>query len=109
MPKGGSGGNGGQVTVTNYATIATTGDYSLGILAQSAGGGGGSAHSTSAAFQSMGGSGGSGGNAAAATVNNYAAISTTKDDPAHVGGDVGDGFDNGYSGFGLGHSGGILR
>lgn len=39
--KGGAAGNGGAVTVTNTHTIATIGQYSSGIFAQSVGGGGG--------------------------------------------------------------------
>ena len=39
--KGGSGSTGGAVTVKNSADIATKGDRSIGILAQSVGGGGG--------------------------------------------------------------------
>ncbi len=39
--RGSSGGSGGYVGVTNAATINTTGDYAIGLAAQSIGGGGG--------------------------------------------------------------------
>ena len=38
---GGDGGDGGKVTVANTGTIATQGNYSVGVMGQSVGGGGG--------------------------------------------------------------------
>lgn len=79
----GSGGSGGQATIFNYADVTTTGNYSIGIMAQSTGGGGGSAHSTSG-VQSFGGSGGSGGNGSSVTVQNNNVVSTSGDDATGV-------------------------
>ncbi|HWB50662.1 MAG TPA: hypothetical protein VG651_16255 [Stellaceae bacterium] len=62
---GGTGGNGGAVTARDDGTIATAGDDSYGILAQSIGGSGGTAggaRSLGLAFSlSLGGNGGGGG------------------------------------------------
>jgi uncharacterized protein YhjY with autotransporter beta-barrel domain len=120
---GGSSGDGGQVTVTNYygADINTQGGASSGIFAQSVGGGGGIAGNTvrsllnedpdqipylhyvglSTGFGIGGGDGGSGGQV---TVNNYANI-TTQGTGAYgifaqsVGGGGGTGgIDSGYPG-----------
>lgn len=79
----GSGGNGGQATIFNYSAVATTGNYSVGLMAQSVGGGGGSAHSTSG-VQSFGGSGGSGGHGGSVTIQNNNAVATTGDDASAV-------------------------
>jgi uncharacterized protein YhjY with autotransporter beta-barrel domain len=76
--KGGDGGNGGAagavtVTVGAGSVITTTGNSSVGILAQSLGGAaalGGSGNDDS------GGTGGTGGDASTATVNNNGSIST---------------------------------
>lgn len=96
---GGSGGDGGDnagssVTVTNLATITTTGDNTQGIFAQNVGGGGGtggSATSTAIAASpapnipsvavavSIGGSGGDGGSGGSATVVNEGQIVTGGD------------------------------
>jgi uncharacterized protein YhjY with autotransporter beta-barrel domain len=83
---GGAAGAGGTVAVTNNAgaRIATSGDASDGILAQSVGGGGGNAahaaptlagSTLNLTFQ-HGGKGGGGGNGGAVTVDNAGAIST---------------------------------
>ena len=85
---GGSGGNGGAVTLTTSQTVMTSGQDSLGILAQSVGGGGGNggaatAYSVGAAFSAsiaLGGTGGGGGSASAVTINNNYHISTTGPD-----------------------------
>ena len=96
---GGSGGDGGDnrnssVTVTNLATITTTGDNTQGIFAQNVGGGGGaggSATSTAIAASpspkipsvavavAIGGSGGGGGSGGSATVVNEGEIVTAGD------------------------------
>ncbi|MGO4129771.1 beta strand repeat-containing protein, partial [Inquilinus sp. YAF38] len=76
--KGGNGGNGGAagavtVTVGEGSAITTTGDGSVGILAQSLGGAaglGGFGNNDS------GGTGGTGGDASTATANNNGSIST---------------------------------
>jgi hypothetical protein len=76
--KGGSGGNGGAagavtVTVGDGSVITTTGESSVGILAQSLGGAaglGGDGNNDS------GGTGGTGGDAGTATVDNNGSIST---------------------------------
>ncbi|MGF6227305.1 uncharacterized protein YhjY with autotransporter beta-barrel domain [Inquilinus ginsengisoli] len=76
--KGGDGGNGGAagavtVTVGDGSVITTTGNSSVGILAQSLGGAaglGGYGNNDS------GGTGGTGGDAGTATVNNNGSIST---------------------------------
>lgn len=79
---GGSGGAGGLVTVTNNATIDTTGDNAAGIFANSVGGGGGSGGSaisrsvllatgaSLAVSTAVGGRGGAGGNGGQVTVSN---------------------------------------
>jgi len=85
---GGSAGNGGDVTVTNNQTVKTTGEQSLGILAQSVGGGGGNggaANAYSIGFGlsvsiAAGGSGGAAGNGQGVTVNNNATLSTVGPD-----------------------------
>ena len=89
---GGSGGTGrsaGTVTVNSSAPLATFGDSSPGVLAQSIGGGGGNANYTVAvspassasvvsagASVAIGGSGGSGATSAKVAVTNTGAITT---------------------------------
>ncbi len=65
--KGGSGGLGGKVTITNGGSVMTSGNGAAGILAQSIGGGGGkgggatvSGNSTVTWNRTLGGNGGSG-------------------------------------------------
>ncbi len=80
---GGKGGDGGGVTVSNVGTVATSGDASFGINAQSIGGGGGNGgDATAAAYGiegempslklaiAIGGTGGGGGTGSAVTVKN---------------------------------------
>ncbi|MGC4014163.1 MAG: autotransporter outer membrane beta-barrel domain-containing protein [Luteolibacter sp.] len=86
--KGGVGGDGQNVTITNSNSITTIGDHSQGIFAQSLGGGGGNGgFSVGASFQgggdqaksvgvSVGGSGGIGGDGLDVTVTNTSAITT---------------------------------
>ena len=53
---GGGGGDGGAVTATNQGTIATSGNSSMGVLAQSIGGGGGNGgDATASSFAIEGG------------------------------------------------------
>ncbi|TCZ54225.1 autotransporter outer membrane beta-barrel domain-containing protein [Roseicella aquatilis] len=79
---GGSGGNGGTVQVTTMvaAAVTTTGDDSIGILAQSVGGGGGAGGKGTAwgliGAAGVGGAGGNGGSGGAVTVNLGGALST---------------------------------
>ena len=75
---GGAGGNGAAVNVTNSAVVATTGDYSHGIWAQSVGGGGGLAGSAgfSVTGQSYAGSNGDEGDAGDVTVVNNGDVFT---------------------------------
>jgi hypothetical protein len=87
---GGGGGNGGTVMVTNNGTIATTGDFSNAIFAQSVGGGGGhggAAYTFSAAAGgdeipavsvavSLGGNGADGGQGGEVDVTNSGTITT---------------------------------
>ncbi len=80
---GSGGGSGGELKVTNASTIATAGNQSWGLVAQSIGGGGGtggSANSYSASIitigLAMGGSGGSGGQGGAITVLNEGNVYT---------------------------------
>ena len=83
--KGGSGGNGDEVTVSGGGAIETLGDKSAGILAASIGGGGGdggwniagSGAGTGALSVTIGGSGGSGGYASAVVVNTSSSINTS--------------------------------
>ncbi|UPY36284.1 autotransporter outer membrane beta-barrel domain-containing protein [Sediminicoccus sp. KRV36] len=68
---GGSGGTaiaGGATVVTNAGTIVTSGNFALGILAQSIGGGGGNGGDSQTIFTSIGGTGSSGGAGGATTV-----------------------------------------
>ena len=91
---GGDAGSGGEVTVTNNATIVTSGDQSDGIIAQSVGSGGGDAGYAVAVTGALGyggssfdgdvsfalgGTGGGGGGADAVQVSNSGAITTRGD------------------------------
>lgn len=93
---GGSGSDGGAVTVTNNANITTTGDGSDGLKAHSIGGGGGSGGFAFGAFYSESGNGSAGGEGSAVTVNNNGQITVSGND-AHgilaqsIGGTGGDG------------------
>ena len=81
---GGAGGNGGRVLVENAARIATSGDLSNGVFAQSIGGGGGNGGSSTANAAggnysgaiSLGGAGGTGGNSRDVSVVSGNTIST---------------------------------
>ncbi|GMN03054.1 hypothetical protein [Erythrobacter sp. MTPC3] len=64
---GGAAGNGGTVNVVHNGTVDTSGDRSIGILAQSIGGGGG-AGGTSVGNIAIGGRGSSGGSSARAAI-----------------------------------------
>ena len=74
--KGGTAGNGGDVTVSNQGTISIVGDNSLAILAQSVGGGGGvsGAVSGSTAQVKLGGDGGTDGDGGDVSVTNSGSI-----------------------------------
>jgi hypothetical protein len=81
--QGGIGGSGGKVTVTSNGDISTTGDQSLGILAQSLGGGGGKSGMTidgditvSLGAVTLGQSGGGGGQGGDVEVVNKGSITT---------------------------------
>jgi hypothetical protein len=75
---GGVGGDGGLVTVTSSSAITTTGNFALGIVAQSVGGGGGAGGGSGAGTGfSMGGSGASSGAGGVVTVVNRGAIATS--------------------------------
>ncbi len=85
---GNSTGHGGAVHATNAGTIATTGDGSAAILAESIGGGGGvvagyggKAYSP---LMSWGGTGGSGGNGGAVSVTNSGALETSGIDASAI-------------------------
>ncbi|HEX7078827.1 MAG TPA: hypothetical protein VF363_10415 [Candidatus Eisenbacteria bacterium] len=83
---GGSGsstGNGGDVLVENTGTIATSGSFSNGILAQSVGGGGGSGGLSGGLF-SFGGSGQAGGDGDSVAVLESGAIHTSGDDATGI-------------------------
>ncbi len=102
---GGTGNPGGDVTITNSATIAVSGLGSGGLVAQSIGGGGGNGganqfpsllpdgeQTTASAFQvSVGGSGGSGGAGGVVEIENAGPITTgtsglgADDSPANTG------------------------
>ncbi len=85
---GGSGGVGGTVDVSQQGAIATTGEQSAGVVAQSVGGGGGSggaalSHSVGVFFSAaiaLGGNGGSGGGGGEVDVTNSGTISATGPD-----------------------------
>ncbi len=101
---GGTGGTGGDVTVTNSGTITTSGDYAIGIIAQSNGSGGGS---TSGAISvdaltmdsisvAIGGNGGTGGTGGDVSVTSSAEIQTSGSEASGIlaqslGGDGGTG------------------
>ena len=80
---GNTAGDGGEVTVTNDASITTNGDAAPGILAHSIGGGGGVAGAASAAggvkkvSVMVGTDGGNGGSGGAVTLTNTGAVTTT--------------------------------
>ena len=93
---GGSAGPGGVIDVTNNATIATLGDESVALMAQSHGGGGGNGGTAFGAFYAEGGSGGYGGAGGDVTVDNSAKLSTAGNDATglyaqSIGGSGGDG------------------
>jgi hypothetical protein len=76
-----SAGNGGNVSVTVQgasSTIATQGDWSTGITAQSVGGGGGKGTAASGVV-SIGGTGAAGGDGGTASISNAAAVTTLGD------------------------------
>lgn len=93
-------GNGGAVTITNNGSIATGGDASFGVAAQSVGAGGGQTLVTGATYASdtsastpilinLGGGNGTTGNGGAVTVNHtggtrQATISTTGSDAVGI-------------------------
>jgi hypothetical protein len=95
----GAGSNGSQVTVTHSGRIATSGDFGLGILAQSVGGGGGNGGGSNTIFTSLGGSGGGGGLGGTVTVELLGGSITTGGRLAHgavaqsIGGGGGNGGD----------------
>src|SRR3984957_13327979 len=82
--KGGTGGDGGSVMVTNSAQIGTTGKMSDGIIAQSIGGGGGkggaattaSSNDTNGGSLAVGGNGNLSGFGGSVAVNNTGGIVT---------------------------------
>lgn len=74
---GGAAGYGGAVNLTNEAQIATAGEFSFGILAQSIGGGGGNGAGSGAWFASIGGKGFAAGDGGVVTVENKQSITTT--------------------------------
>jgi hypothetical protein len=88
---GGDGGLGGNVTVTNDGSIATSGDKAVAVFVQSVGGGGGTGGDASGEAKaadnpdkksydiavSVGGSGGSGGDGGAVSVVNNGSIATS--------------------------------
>jgi len=71
----GAGGNGNTVTVTNYGSISTGGNFARGIFAQSVGGGGGSG-GDGGGLVALGGSGAAASTGADVTVTNFGVIST---------------------------------
>ncbi|MGE5177206.1 MAG: hypothetical protein ACM3JJ_12655 [Hyphomicrobiales bacterium] len=72
---GGAGGKGGDVTVANHGAIATEGDGSHGIVAESRGGNGGNGGDAGATV-AVGGNGGGGGRGGVVSIVNDGAIST---------------------------------
>ncbi|CAH1651485.1 Autotransporter domain-containing protein [Hyphomicrobiales bacterium] len=81
--KGGAGGNGSTVTLTNAGTISTHGMGATGLFAQSIGGGGGNGGASTVPGAklvniklSLGGSGGAGGDGGSTTVTNSGTIRT---------------------------------
>ena len=86
--KGGAGGNGGAVTVTNTSDITTHGASAYGIQAQSVGGGGGEGgevgYGPGAIFNYFMGSVGGAGSGGLVTVNHSGRITTTGDDSVGI-------------------------
>jgi hypothetical protein len=80
--RGSSGGNGGEVYVSNGGWVRTQGDVSHGILAQSVGGGGGSS-GDSGGLVSIGGSANSSGDGGTVTVNNNEGVVITSGNGSH--------------------------
>jgi hypothetical protein len=74
--KGGRGGNGGDVFATNSGLLATYGDGSHGIVAQSIAGGGGTGDVPTGVVLELGGDGGNGGNAGRTDVRNSGTVLT---------------------------------
>ena len=75
---GGFGGGAGKVTVSaDGAIVGTTGDFSIGYVAQSIGGGGGTGSDFVAVLGGQGGNGGNGGDAGMVDVTISGGISTT--------------------------------
>lgn len=84
---GGASGDGGQVEVSNTGSIATTGEVSYAILAQSVGGGGGTGGSAASSFVkslSIGGSGGAGGDGGSVFVTGDSGSSVTTSGDAAI-------------------------
>jgi len=82
--KGGSGGSlpgGNDVVIANSGRIATTGDFSFGVVAHAVGGGGGNGGGANGAVV-VGGAGGSGGDGGAMTVANTGQVRTSGDHSA---------------------------
>jgi len=79
--EGGSNGDGGRVTVENTGDIATVGDGSASIFAQSIGGGGGAVGghggTSNSPFFTLGGNGASGGSGKRVAVNNSGNLETS--------------------------------
>ena len=73
---GGNAGIGGHVQVFNNGAIATTGDNSIGVFAQSLGGGGGSGGGSFLSLVAIGGGGGGAGKGGEVDVTNTAMIMT---------------------------------
>ncbi len=115
---GGSGGSSGSVTVTNQqgARIATLGESSFGIVAQSASGGGGDGGTAENDAGGQGGSGGQGGQTGSVTVHNDGEVLTAGAGSYGIiaqaisgfGGAGGDGSGLFYSGGGTGGSSGMV-
>ncbi|MFT8852366.1 hypothetical protein [Acetobacter orientalis] len=105
-------GNGGSVSVSNYAQLATQGNEADGVFAQSIGGGGGNAGDASEkAVLAVGGIGGAGGNGGAVTVSNQGVIQTVGAASRgifaqSIGGGGGNGGGTNYDGIAVGGSGG---
>ncbi|MCA8836262.1 MAG: autotransporter outer membrane beta-barrel domain-containing protein [Proteobacteria bacterium] len=75
---GASGGNGGEVDVTNSGVISTSGDHAGGVVAQSIGGGGGDSGASGGVI-AVGGSGDGGGDSLLVTVVNGGLVATQGD------------------------------
>ncbi|MGQ9425212.1 hypothetical protein ACXYTJ_06260 [Gilvimarinus sp. F26214L] len=103
---GSAAGSGGEVQVNSGADLATSGDGSRGIFAQSVGGGGGSARG-SGGVVSLGGSGGSGGDGGEVTVANEGQVVTAgTGSDAVIAQSIGGGGGSGGGGNGLAGIGG---